>query len=225
MCCSDYGKELGIRCWGCAAPSVHTPRCFRITVRALIYTNDNVWEQLEHYMPEENTDDGAITCAEFSGNTVVYLWIMTNIILLCSIVGIVVMIFWIPFGWIIHKKQLQNATCNLTKRSIAIRKGWIFKAQQNIPLDKLTDISIHEGPVLNLFGIVRISIETAGATPFHLIGLDKSTTPQFRDIVMKQRDTQTGTQDTSAQGGQSNDVLVEIRDILQQINANLSKRE
>ena len=141
------------------------------------------------------------------------------------ITGVAVMLLWIPFGWIIHKKQLQNASCSLTKRGIAIRKGWIFKAQQNIPLDKLTDISIHEGPVLNLFGIVRISIETAGATPFHLTGLEKSTTPQFRDVVMKQRDSLTGTQVTSSQEGQSNDVLVEIRDILQQINENLSKPE
>ena len=176
-------------------------------------------------MPEESTDDGVITSAEFSGNTVVYLWVITNLILLSTVVGIIVMFFWIPFGWIIHKKQLQNASCSLTKRGIAIRKGWIFKAQQNIPLDKLTDISIHEGPVLNLFGIVRISIETAGATPFHLTGLEKSTTPQFRDVVMKQRDSLTGTQVTSGQEGQSNDVLVEIRDILQQINENLSKRE
>ena len=139
------------------------------------------------------------------------------------------MFLWVPFGWIVHKKQLENASCNLTRRGITIRKGWIFKAQQNIPLDKLTDISIHEGPVLNLFGIVRISIETAGATPFPLIGLNKSTTAQFRDIVMAQRDSivmarhdsQSGSLVTSEQEGQSNDVLIEIRDILQQINANL----
>lgn len=176
-------------------------------------------------MPDANDDDGVIASAEFSGNTVFYLWIITNLILLSTVVGILVMIFWVPFGWIIHQKQLQNASCSLTKRGIAIRKGWIFKAQQNIPLDKLTDISIHEGPVLNIFGIVRISIETAGATPFHLTGLVKSTTSQFRDIVMKQRDSQAGAQVTSSQEGHSNDVLVEIRDILQQINVNLSKRE
>ena len=35
---------------------------------------------------------------------------------------------------------------------------------------------------------MRISIETAGATPFTLVGLNKSTTSQFRDIVMKQRE-------------------------------------
>jgi membrane protein YdbS with pleckstrin-like domain len=176
-------------------------------------------------MDEVNADNEIIAIAEFNRSVIFYWYIMTNLFLLVTIIGIVVMLFWVPFGWIIHKKQLENASCNLTKRGIAIRKGWIFKAQQNIPLDKLTDISIHEGPVLNLFGIVRISIETAGATPFQLIGLKKSSTPLFRDIVMKQRDSQTSTASTSSQEGQSGDVLVEIRDILHQINMNLSKRE
>ncbi len=181
------------------------------------------------------TEDGSeiLATAEFDRSLVLYAWIMTNLVLLITMVGIIVMFFWVPFGWIVHKKQLDSASCNLTRRGIAIRKGWIFKAQQNIPLDKLTDISIHEGPVLNLFGIVRISIETAGANPFMLIGLKKSSTAQFRDIVMAQRDSivmaqhesPLGSLVTSEQESQSNDVLVEIRDILQQINANLSKRE
>ena len=174
---------------------------------------------------QDDADAGIIASAEFNRSIILYAWIMTNLFLLITLIGIIVMFFWVPFGWIVHKKQLENASCNLTNRGIAIRKGWIFKAQQNIPLDKLTDISIHEGPVLNLFGIVRISIETAGATPFSLIGLNKSTTAQFRDIVMAQRDSQSGSLVTSEQEGQSNDVLIEIRDILQEIKVNLSKKE
>ena len=174
---------------------------------------------------QDDADAGIIASAEFNRSLILYAWIMTNLFLLITVIGIIVMFFWVPFGWIVHKKQLENASCNLTKRGIAIRKGWIFKAQQNIPLDKLTDISIHEGPVLNLFGIVRISIETAGATPFSLIGLNKSTTAQFRDIVMAQRDSQSGSLVTGEQEGQSDDVLIEIRDILQEIKVNLSKKE
>jgi len=174
---------------------------------------------------QDGADAGIIASAEFNRSLILYAWIMTNLFLLITVIGIIVMFFWVPFGWIVHKKQLENASCNLTSRGIAIRKGWIFKAQQNIPLDKLTDITIHEGPVLNLFGIVRISIETAGATPFPLIGLNKSTTAQCRDIVLAQRDSQSGSLVTSEQEGQSNEVLIEIRDILQEIKVNLSKKE
>lgn len=196
--------------------------------------NDNVKKSLGCIMTEENTEDGVIAAAEFSSGFVAYAYIMTNVVLAITIVGLFVNILWIPFGWIVHKKQLENASLTLTKNGIKIRKGWIFKAQQNIPLDKLTDISIHEGPILNMCKIVKIAIETAGATPFHLIGLKKSVATQFRDVVMMQRDAlatqhashaNISTSGAGVTSSQSNEVLVEIRDILHQINANLSKQE
>jgi membrane protein YdbS with pleckstrin-like domain len=180
-------------------------------------------------MVESTGNDSEIFASvEFSKGLIPYLWIKINLILLSTIIGIVVMFFWVPFGWIVHKKQLENASLTLTKSGIEIRKGWKFKAQQNIPLDKLTDISIHEGPLLGMCNIVKIAIETAGARPFHLNGLHKSVALQFRDIVMMQRDSisqLSSPQGTGGQETQSNGVLVEIRDILQQINTNLSKRE
>jgi len=90
-------------------------------------------------------------------------------------------------------------------------------------LDKLTDVSIHEGPILNAFGVVRMQFETAGAAPFILTGVKNS--DQFRDLVLQQRDSLVSTPQQSAPSDDSNDVLVEIRDILQQINTNLSDDE
>jgi membrane protein YdbS with pleckstrin-like domain len=180
-------------------------------------------------MVESTGDDSEILASvEFSKGLIPYLWIKINLILLSTIIGIVVMFFWVPFGWIVHKKQLENASLTLTKSGIEIRKGWKFKAQQNIPLDKLTDISIHEGPLLGMCNIVKIIFETAGGIPLHLNGLTKPVALQFRDIVMKQRDSIfqiSSPQSTGGQETQSNGVLVEIRDILQQIDTNLSKRE
>ena len=79
---------------------------------------------------------------------------------------------WIPLGWFVHKKQYDHMSGALTDRSINMRMGWLFKKQQNIPLDKLTDVSIHEGPILNAFGVVRMQFETAGAAPFILTGVN-----------------------------------------------------
>ena len=140
-----------------------------------------------------------------------------------SIIGIPLAILWLLLGWIVHKKQFENLSCELTDRSINLRMGWLFKKQQNIPLDKLTDVSIHEGPILNFFGVVRMQFETAGAQPFMLTGVKDG--PGFRDLVLKQRDSLSTLSGMSGQTSQSNDVLVEIRDILQQINANLSDDE
>ena len=65
--------------------------------------------------------------------------------------------------WLVHKKQYEHMSGALTDRSINMRMGWLFKKQQNIALDKLTDVSIHEGPILSAFGVVRMQFETAGA--------------------------------------------------------------
>nr|AIE90598.1 hypothetical protein [uncultured marine group II/III euryarchaeote AD1000_04_H02] len=160
---------------------------------------------------------------EFDRKIIVYWWIMANLGLLVTFVGIIAMVVWIPFGWIVHKKQYEHMSGALTDRSINMRMGWLFKKQQNIPLDKLTDVSIHEGPILNAFGVVRMQFETAGAAPFILTGVKNS--DQFRDLVLQQRDSLVSNPQQSAPSDDSNDVLVEIREILQQINTNLSNEE
>ena len=160
---------------------------------------------------------------EFDRKIIVYWWMMANLGLLMTVVGIIAMVVWIPFGWIVHKKQFEHMSGALTDRSINMRMGWLFKKQQNIPLDKLTDVSIHEGPILNAFGVVRMQFETAGAAPFILTGVKNS--DQFRDLVLQQRDSLVSAPQQSAPSDDSNDVLVEIRDILQQINANISNEE
>ena len=175
-------------------------------------------------MAEEGyADRGHIMAVEFDRKIIVYWWIMANLGLLVTVVGIIAMIVWIPFGWIVHKKQFEHMSGALTDRSINMRMGWLFKKQQNIPLDKLTDVSIHEGPILNAFGVVRMQFETAGAAPFILTGVKNS--DQFRDLVLQQRDSLVSAPQQSASSDDSNDVLVEIRDILQQINANISNEE
>ena len=174
-------------------------------------------------MAEGYADRGHIMAVEFDRKIIVYWWIMANLGLLVTFVGIIAMVVWIPFGWIVHKKQYEHMSGALTDRSINMRMGWLFKKQQNIPLDKLTDVSIHEGPILNAFGVVRMQFETAGAAPFILTGVKNS--DQFRDLVLQQRDSLVSTPQQSAPSDDSNDVLVEIRDILQQINANLTGDE
>ena len=168
-------------------------------------------------------DRGHIMAVEFDRKIIVYWWMMANLGLLSTIVGILLMPIWLAFGWIVHKKQYEHMSGALTARSINMRMGWLFKKQQNIPLDKLTDVSIHEGPILNAFGVVRLQFEPAGAAPFILTGVKNS--DQFRDLVLQQRDSLVSAPQQSTSSDDSNDVLVEIRDILQQINANISNEE
>ncbi len=168
-------------------------------------------------------DRGHIMAVEFDRKIIIYWWMMANIGLLTSVIGIILMPIWIPFGWLVHQKQYEHMSGALTDRSINMRMGWLFKKQQNIPLDKLTDVSIHEGPILNAFGVVRMQFETAGAAPFILTGVKNS--DQFRDLVLQQRDSLVSTTQKSETSDDSGNVLVEIRDILQEISAKISNEE
>ena len=112
----------------------------------------------------------------------------------------------------------------LTERSINMRVGWLFKKQQNIALDKLTVVSIHEGPILSAFGVVRMQFETAGAAPFILTGVKNAN--EFRDLVLRQRDSLVSAPSPQSNSStESSDVLIEIRDLLKEINTNLSSEE
>jgi|TARA_B100001094_G_scaffold11129_1_gene9922 putative membrane protein len=168
---------------------------------------------------EGYADSGHIMAVEFDKKIIIYWWLVANMTLLSTIIGIVVMIFWVPFGWLIHKKQYEHMSAALTDRSVNMRMGWLFKKQQNIPLDKLTDVSIHEGPILNAFGVVRMQFETAGAAPFILTGVKNS--EQFRDLVLRQRDSLVSNPQHAGPSISSNEVLVEIRDLLKSIDSRL----
>ena len=164
-------------------------------------------------------DSGHLMAVEFDKKITIYWWMVANLTLLSTIVGIPLMIFWLPFGWLVHLRQYQHMSAALTDRSVNMRVGWMFKKQQNIPLDKLTDVSIHEGPILNAFGVVKMQFETAGAAPFILTGVKNSS--EFRDLVLKQRDLLVSNNQQIAPSVGSNDVLAEIRDLLKSIDSRL----
>ena len=169
-------------------------------------------------------DSGQIMSVEFDRKIIVYWWIMANFGLLMSFVGIPLMLFWIPFGWIVHQKQYEHMSGALTARSLNMRMGWLFKKQQNIALDKLTDVSISEGPILKALGVVKMQFETAGAAPFILSGVKNA--DQFRDVVLQHRDSlMAAPTQHSSPSTESDGVLFEIRDLLKEINSNLSSEE
>jgi putative membrane protein len=125
-----------------------------------------------------------------------------------------------------------------------VRRGFLLRIQQNIPLDKITDLALYEGPILRYVGLCSLRIETAG-------GGQASSTGQamlpgvvdaegFRDRVLAQRDAvvldgagtsmalreagQATPSGTPAQTLGSEAVLVEIRDTLGRIEQRLGER-
>ena len=173
-------------------------------------------------MSEGYADSGHIVSVEFDPKVKVYWWLGAMLVQASTVIGLFVVPFWLILGLAVHQKQFEGLSCSLTDRSLNIRTGWLFKKQQNIPLDKLTDVSIHEGPILNAFVVVRMHFETAGSAPFILTGVKGG--PEFRDLVLKQRDSLSSQPAMTVQNSQSDDVLVEIRDLLKDMLETMSNK-
>ena len=103
-------------------------------------------------------DSGHIISVEFDPKVKIYWWLGAMLAQVVTVIGIPLAFLWLIIGLPIHQKQFEGLSCALTDRSLNIRMGWLFKKQQNIPLATLTDVSIHEGPILNAFGVLCFAI-------------------------------------------------------------------
>ncbi len=68
-----------------------------------------------------------------------------------------------------------------------------------------------------------MQFETAGAAPFILTGVKNS--EQFRDLVLEQRDSLVSNPMTNNSNLGSEDVFVEIRDLLRSIDSKLGSEQ
>ncbi|MAB80151.1 MAG: hypothetical protein CMJ89_12435 [Planctomycetes bacterium] len=163
--------------------------------------------------------------ARFDAKLPTYWMMQTLGVLLVTVIGIPAIPVWLIIGWGIHKKQYDAQSCTLTERSLNIKHGLIFRVEKNIPLDKIQDVGMKEGPLLRKLGLASLSIETAGqsnpqgGSDAALVGVIDS--PAFRDAILDQRELIVSSslptaarraEDTSDEG-----VLTEIRDSVHRI--------
>lgn len=177
--------------------------------------------------------DKILAAAEFDERLPKYFLLVSTLTMIGSFIGIPLVPFWVLWiGPKIHRKQYEALSAILTDRSLNISKGFLFKTQKNIPLDKITDLAVNEGPVLRYLGLCSLQIETAGGGQGTQMG--HASLPgvvdalKFRDAVLEQRDLVSGTAvvpsaapaaATTVDDGveTSRDLLVEIRDILSRL--------
>ena len=132
-------------------------------------------------------------------------------------------------------RYLANLSCTLTERSLDIKKGIWNRTESTVPLEKITDLQLFQGPIMRFFGIHGFKVETAGQSSpsggslVNIIGIVE--TKAFRKAVLEQRDrmdrggaamavarsTEFGSGDRTTV-----ELLTEIRDSLQQIEQSVS---
>tara|TARA_R110002096_G_scaffold231766_6_gene421506 strand:- start:705 stop:1238 length:534 start_codon:yes stop_codon:yes gene_type:complete len=167
--------------------------------------------------------------ADFNPRIKSYLYWYVNFLLLVCIITIPI----IPLSLIIAPyfigKYFDRLQCQLTTRSLSFNKGFIFRIEKTIPLDKIQDLTFKEGPLLKAFGLSILKIETAGSSAqgtadLTLIGIVNAS--EFRNRVLDQRDKVTENlqqNDTGLNSESMLTVLQEIRDSLKKVESKLSE--
>ena len=175
--------------------------------------------------------------AEFDPRVKSY-WIWPAVLLLTLlIVTIPIALLYAIVAGRFTGRYLANLHCTLTERTLDIKKGIWNKTESTIPLEKITDLQLFQGPIMRHFGLHGFKVETAGQSSepggslVNLIGIVD--TKDFRKAVLDQRDRQRDrslsgatrgpampiTQTPAAVPGdlQAAQLLTEIRDSLQRI--------
>jgi putative membrane protein len=131
--------------------------------------------------------------AEFDEKWKTYWFLQITLIFLATVIGIVLVPFWL-LGWGVWycRRYYEHLHCTLYERSLVVGRGIFFRVEKTIPLDKIQDLTLREGPLLKLFGLLSLGIETAGqsspqgSSEAKLVGIKDARA--FRDRVLDQRD-------------------------------------
>ncbi|MDG2031559.1 MAG: PH domain-containing protein [Phycisphaerales bacterium] len=125
--------------------------------------------------------------------------------------------------YVVLDRVISSWECVLTSRALHVKKGVFNKSEKTVPLEKITDLQMVQGPIMRMFKLHRISVETAGQSgPGSLISLiGIQDTEEFRKDVLDQRDRMSkGGAAAGMERGdgssleQSPQVLMEIKDTL-----------
>lgn len=169
--------------------------------------------------------------ATFDPKLKTYTVLYSAVALFASIAGIALLPFWILLGPWYARKKFEHLECVLTERALLVKRGVWIRHERTIPLDKIQDLALKEGPLLRRLGLSALRVETAGqnsqpGAEADLTGIVN--VHDFRDQVLAQRDRiidqagQGGSETRDADPASTRALLTSIRDSLVRIEAHLS---
>lgn len=162
----------------------------------------------------------------------------TAILLVCMVVTIPLIPVILPIAYFFTKRYYERLEIVLTRRDLKVRRGIWNVEEKSVPLEKITDLALTQGPLMRLFDIKGMKVETAGQSSagalITITGIED--VDDFRDAVLDQRDRISDWQESDetahetggspASGNEAAgtlSVLTEIRDSLQRIERGLSR--
>lgn len=167
--------------------------------------------------------------AEFSPKAIPYSVLTISIVFAATLVGILALPFVVPIALWYYKRFFATLEVVLTSRELQVSRGVLNRQEKSIPLEKITDLAVIQGPIMRFMGIKGLQVETAGQSGgaggalVRLIGVVD--TDGFRDDALDQRDKVTDAPAAPSSGGGDDEdsiaLLREIRDALGRIERRL----
>lgn len=154
-----------------------------------------------------------------------------------SIVGIPLLLITVPVAQWYWTRYYSHLRVVLTTRELKVHRGVLVREEKSIPLEKITDLAVFDGPIMRWMRLKGIKVETAGqssgaAALVSIVGLED--TVEFRDRVLAQRDRITDHDDGASplpasqapeegESGALLEAVTEIRDTLRRIESSIGQ--
>lgn len=138
--------------------------------------------------------DNTIHEAKFEANLGLY-WLLSGAAYFSlSIIGIPLLLLWFPLGLWGTRRYISNMSARLTSKKLIVRRGMLTRTENTVPLDKITDIALIQGPIMRLMGLHKLTVETAGQSGagalISLVGIVDA--PGFRAQILEQKERLNG---------------------------------
>mgnify|MGYP003571200968 CR=1 FL=1 len=171
-------------------------------------------------------DYPALRTAAFDRKRIKTYWLwQPTIIMACTVVLIPVIPVVLLITILFIDKYLDRLSCELTTRTLEVRKGLFNRVESTVPLEKITDVQFYQGPIMRMIGVEGFRVETAGQSAgaaggflVNMIGIED--TRGFRQAILTQRDKLAAGDDASvrstepvAPGAGASDQLATLRAI------------
>ncbi|MBS9336042.1 PH domain-containing protein [Fructobacillus papyrifericola] len=102
-------------------------------------------------------------------------WLMESLLCLA--------VFLILFGFFLVHYRYAVYHYQVNETSVEIQKGFFFRRLTAIPIDRIQNVDLEQGPLLQMFHLQRVVLVTGGSH-HEVEALQKETAQAFKDRVM-----------------------------------------
>ncbi|MEE4202158.1 MAG: PH domain-containing protein [Halieaceae bacterium] len=165
--------------------------------------------------------------ASFDPKVKTYWLIFAFLLGFMTVIGIVLLPLVVIVGWQVAQRMLDAMSAELFARKLVVKRGVLFRVEKSIPLEKITDVGLTQGPLMRAMGLYRLDLETAGQSGsgalVSLLGVIDAA--QFRERVLAQKDRLQLSGDQGGERHAESDQLSGILESVRNIERMLAERD